>query len=105
MAQAKSTTKILTANLLRTGDTVYYTAEDTWSLHVSEARVATTPEEADILAQAGAAAFAANLVIDVAVVDVVPGEGPQPAHIREIIRAAGPTVRLDLNKDTAPAQR
>lgn len=105
MAQAKPTNKILTANLLRTGDTVYYTAEGTWSLHVSEARVATTPEDADVLAQAGAEAFAANLVIDVNVVDVVPDAGPQPAHIREVIRAAGPTVRLDLNKATAPAQR
>jgi hypothetical protein len=105
MAQAKSQTKILTANRLRNGETVYYTAAGTWSLYVTEAKVATTPEEADALAKIGAAAYAANQVIDVAVIDVTPGGEVKPSHIREVIRATGPTVRTDLNKPISPPQR
>jgi len=105
MAQAKSQTKILTANRLRNGETVYYTAAGTWSLYVIEAKVATTPEEADALAKIGAAAYAANQVIDVAVIDVTPGGEVKPSHIREVIRATGPTVRTDLNKPISPPQR
>ncbi len=105
MAQAKSQNKILTGNRLRNGETVYYTAAGVWSPYVAEAKVATTPEEADALAKIGAAAYAANLVIDVNVIDVTPGGAANPAHIREVIRATGPTVRADLNKPVTPPQR
>jgi hypothetical protein len=104
MAQAKAQNKILTANRLRDGETVYYTAAGQWSRYVSEAKVAATPEEAEALAAIGKAAYAANLIIDVAVIDAVDGGEAKPAHIREIIRASGPTVRSDLNKPTAPPQ-
>jgi len=105
MAPAKPHNKILTANRLRNGETVYYTAAGEWSPYVSEARIATTAEDADALAKIGAAAYAANTVIDVAVIDVNPGAGAKPSHIREVIRATGPTVRVDLNKSVAPPQR
>jgi len=105
MAKATSQNKILTANWLRNGETVYYTDAGDWSPYVTKAKVATTPEEADALAKIGAAAYAANQVIDVAVIDILPGGGVKPAHIREIIRAQGPTVRSDLNKPVAPPQR
>lgn len=102
MAQAKPQNKILTANRLRNGETVYYTAAGEWSPYVTQAKVATTAEEADALAKIGAAASAANLVVDVNVIDVAPGGDIKPAHIREIIRSTGPTVRADLNKSVAP---
>ncbi len=105
MAQVKSQTKVLTANRLRNGETVYYTPAGTWSLYVTEAKVSTTPEEAEALAKIGADAYAANQVIDVAVIDVAPGSEVKPTHIREVIRATGPTVRTDLNKPVAPPQR
>ena len=105
MAQAKTQTKILTANRLRNGETVYYTATGAWSLYVTEAKVATSAEEADALAKIGAAAYAANQVIDVNVIDVTPGAEVKPSHIREVIRATGPTVRADLNKPVTPLQR
>ena len=104
MAQAKPHIKILTANRLRNGETVYYTAAGEWSPYVTEAKVATTAEDADALAKIGAAAYAANKVIDVAVIDVNPGADVKPSHIREVIRATGPTVRVDLNKSVAPPQ-
>ena len=105
MAQAPSDNKILTANRLRNGETVYYTAAGSWSPYVTEAKVARTAEEADALAKTGAAAYAANLVVDVAVIDIAPGAPVKPAHIREVIRAQGPTVRVDLNKPVSPPQR
>ena len=105
MAQAKPEIKILTANRLRNGETVYYTAAGEWSPYVSEAKVATTPEDIDALTKTGAAAYAANLVVDVNVIDAVSGGEAKPSHIREVIRATGPTVRADLNKPTAPPQR
>ena len=105
MAQAKSTKKILTGNRLRDGETVYYTAAGDWSPYVSQAKVAETEEAADALAKIGAAAYAANLIVDIAVIDVDPGNGVRPAHIREQIRAQGPTVRADLNKPLTPPQR
>jgi hypothetical protein len=109
MAQAKPQTKILTANRLRDGETVFYTPAGEWSPYVNQARVATTPEDIDALTKAGAAAYAANLVIDVNVIDVAPdsaaGTSVKPTHIREVIRTTGPTVRTDLNKPVTPPQR
>ena len=105
MSQAKAVNKVLTANRLRNGETVYYTAAGEWSPYVSQARVATSAEEAEELTKIGAAAYAANLVIDVAVIDVAPGADHKPSHIREVIRATGPTVRSDLNKPITPPQR
>lgn len=105
MSQAKTINKVLTANRLRNGETVYYTPAGDWSLYVSQARVATTEAEAEELAKIGAAAYAANLVIDVNVIDVAPGADRKPSHIREVIRATGPTVRADLNKPITPPQR
>src|SRR5205085_1753952 len=103
MAQAKAQQpKILTANRLRNGETVYYTAAGEWSPFVTQAKIAATQEEADALAKIGAAAYAANLVVDVAVIEIVDGNGVKPAHIREIIRSTGPTVRADLHKSIAP---
>lgn len=93
--------KVLTGNLLRDGATVYYTGSG-WSAYVGDAKVAATAEEAEELRKIGAAAFADNLVIDVNVVDVLATPDHKPAHIREFIRATGPTVRRDLNKSMSP---
>jgi hypothetical protein len=105
MAQVKPQIKILTANRLRDGETVYYTAAGQWSPYVTEARVATTPEDIEALTKIGAAEYAANVVIDVNVIDVNPSGAVTPSHIREIIRATGPTVRADLNKPVTPPNR
>lgn len=102
MAQAKFSNKILTGNRLRNGETVYYTRGGDWSPYVSVAKIAETQEEADSLTKIGAAAYAANKIIDVAVIDVDAGAAVRPTHIREKIRAQGPTVRVDLNKSLSP---
>jgi hypothetical protein len=94
--------KILTANDLLHGGTVYYTASGTWSPHVVDALVATSSADIEALNKAGSDAFAANAVIDVAVVDVNANGELRPVRLREVIRATGPTVRLDLNKSVSP---
>jgi uncharacterized protein (DUF2126 family) len=71
--------KLLTGNDLKTGDVVWWTGSD-WSRHVADA------EEA-------ARRVNAPYVIDG---EATP-DGPRPGHIKDRIRALGPTVRLDLN--------
>ena len=52
----------------------------------------------------GKAAFANNEVVDVDLIDVELVDGAiRPLRLRERIRAAGPTNRLDLGKQARPA--
>ena len=47
---------------------------------------------------------AANLVVDVALIDVVrKGQDLYPIRLRERIRAAGPSIRPDLGKQARSA--
>ena len=102
MAPPKPISKILTANRLTNGETLFYSASGAWSPFVTQARIVTTQEGADELAKIGAAAYAANQVVDVNVIDATADGAIKPKDIREIIRATGPTVRLDLNKTMSP---
>ena len=79
--------KILTANDLLSGGTVYYTTDGKWSAHVTDALVANSPEAIKNLEKAGADAFAANVVIDVAVVDVNAN-----GDLRQYMRTVGETL-------------
>ena len=82
---------ILTGNDLKTGDVVWWTGTG-WSRHVSDA--AEIGENApDIMARERAA----RAVNDCYVVDAEQTEnGILPVHIKERVRATGPTVRPDL---------
>ena len=83
--------KILTGNDLKSGAVTWWTGEG-WSLHVNDA--ADVGEHfADVIAREEAArnVFAAY-VID----GERTAEGVRPAHIKDRIRALGPTVRPDL---------
>jgi hypothetical protein len=83
--------KILTGNDLKSGAVTWW-AGNGWSLHVEEA--VDVGDDADaILARESAAqrvnaAYAIDAVRD--------GDGVRPAHIKDRIRALGPTVRPDL---------
>jgi hypothetical protein len=91
--------KILTANDLRTGAVVWWDGSG-WSHHVNDA-----VDTADHGAEIGAKEAAAQRVIDVQVIDgQQTGEGVRPAHIKDRIRALGPTVRLDLTLKPADPQ-
>ena len=83
--------KIVTGNDLATGDVTWWTGKG-WSRHVADAVDA--GDDADRIAQVEEAALRVNgpVVID----GVMTADGPLPAHIKDRIRAAGPTVRTDL---------
>lgn len=83
--------KILTGNDLRTGAVVWWTGSE-WSLHVEDAVDAGEHAEAVIAREQGA-----QRVTDAQVIDGTRDEkGVRPAHIKDRIRALGPTVRPDL---------
>ena len=91
--------KILTGNDLKSGAVTWWTGEG-WSLHVAEA-VDVGEHGADIAAQEAAA----RRVVSPEIIDGAIGpDGVRPAHIKDRIRALGPTVRLDLSlKPADPA--
>ena len=84
--------KIATGNDLATGDVVWWDGTG-WSRHV-EAAVDIGEHGAALLAgEEAARRVNVPYIIDA---EATP-EGPRPAHIKDRIRARGPTVRTDLN--------
>ena len=83
--------KLLTGNDLASGDVVWWTGSE-WSRHVEDA--ADVGGEGDAIAQAEEGARRVNVpyVID----GEMTADGPRPAHIKDRVRALGPTVRPDL---------
>jgi len=84
---------ILTGNDLKTGDVVWWTGS-TWSRLVGDS-VAVDGDGADILAGESAAQR-----VNAAYAVEADANG-LPLHIKDRVRAAGPTVRLDLSINTA----
>lgn len=97
--------KMLTANRLRDGDVLYWKA-GSWVLAMADGEI--FPDEA-----AGEAALAAaqadvtgNLVVAPYLFDVRFENGAiRPVKEREIVRAAGPSVRPDTGKQAQGAER
>jgi hypothetical protein len=83
--------KLLTGNDLATGDVTWWTGSG-WSRHVEDA--ADVGDAGEAIAKTEEAAQRVNVpyVIDA----VATPQGPRPAHIKDRVRALGPTVRLDL---------
>lgn len=84
--------KIITGSDLRTGDVIWWTGEG-WSRHVNDAVEAGEHAEAIIARE-----NAKQIVTDTQVIEAtLTDDGVRPAHIKDRIRALGPTVRLDLS--------
>jgi Protein of unknown function (DUF2849) len=83
--------KLLTGNDLATGAVTWWTGQS-WSLHVEDAIDVGEHGEAVLTAEEGARRVNAPYIIDA----VATPEGPRPAHIKDRVRALGPTVRPDL---------
>jgi hypothetical protein len=83
--------KILTGNDLRSGAVTWWTGKD-WSLHVNDA-VDVGSEAAEIMARE-VAARRVNVPYVIEATRTI--DGVRPAHIKDRIRALGPTVRPDL---------
>lgn len=91
--------KILTGNDLTSGAVVWWDGSG-WSLHVDDAVDA--GDEADAILARESAARRVNAAY--AVDGARTPDGVRPSHIKERIRALGPTVRLDLSlKPADPA--
>ena len=83
--------KLATGNDLETGDVVWWAGAG-WSRHLADAVDVGAGGEALIAAEDAARRVNAAYVIDATPTP----RGPIPAHIKDRIRAAGPTVRTDL---------
>jgi len=83
--------KILTGNDLPTGDVIWWTGSG-WSRHVAQAA-----DVGEIGETLGAEEEAARRVNGPYVIEATDTpDGPRPAHIKDRVRALGPTVRPDL---------
>lgn len=96
--------KVLTANRLTDGEAVWFSSAQDWSPTIVGAEIAGDKAAEERLAGVGKAAFLADLVLDVDLIDVELVDGAiVPTRLRERIRAAGPTNRLDLGKQARSA--
>ncbi|KTF68456.1 DUF2849 domain-containing protein [Sphingomonas sp. HT-1] len=91
--------KLLTGNDLFTGDVIWWAGEG-WSRHIADA--VDVGDKGDVLAATEEAARRVN--VPYVIEAEATSEGPRPAHIKDRIRALGPTVRADLTlKPADPA--
>jgi len=90
--------RLVTGNDLASGDVIWWTGSD-WSRHIEEAGDAGDRAEAIAREEEAARRVNGPYVIEASVTT----DGPRPAHIKDRIRALGPTVRPDLTLKPADA--
>jgi hypothetical protein len=96
MAAALTTKAILTANDVRNGDIVFWTAEQSWSTSIDDAAISYGKDETDQLTQAGEKAEAANTVVGAYLIALRPEDTTArvPVKMREVRRLAGPSIEF-----------
>jgi Protein of unknown function (DUF2849) len=93
--------QIMTANRLRDGEVVFLTRAGVWDEKINEAVLAQEPLAIAALEKRAAADVLENLVTGQYLFDAERVDGKiRATHIRERIRTLGPTVRLDLGKQS-----
>jgi hypothetical protein len=93
------TAQIISANRLGDGIVVYLTDNGEWAEGFAQARVIDGEEQGEVALGVASVAAAASIIVDPYLIDV-DGER-RPTRNRELIRALGPTVRLDIGKQAA----
>lgn len=94
--------QVLTANLLVGGDVVYWREDDTWAQELKDAFVFDTDVKVEAALASAQTAVEARKILDPYLFTVSIDDGViHASSVREQIRAAGPTVRLDLGKQAA----
>lgn len=89
---------ILTANRLRDGEVVYGRGRD-WVVRLDEAEIYAAKPAAEAALKAAQKAVDDRLVVNPYLFDVRREAGAlRPVKERELIRAAGPSVRQDVGK-------
>ena len=84
--------KLLTGNDLASGDVIWWTGNG-WSRKIEDAVDAGDNGEAILLAEEAARRVNASYVVE--------AENGLPIHIKDRVRAAGPSVRQDLGVNPA----
>jgi hypothetical protein len=93
--------QMLTANRLRDGDVVYWRAGG-WVEAFDQGDVFAAEADAEAALRAAGKFVADNVVVNPYLFDVrAEADGFQPVKEREIVRAAGPSVREDLGKQAS----
>jgi hypothetical protein len=93
--------KVLTANRLAPGEVVYWNTAGGWVTELQQAQVF-EDSEAELALKAAAEWVSRNEVVALYVFAVRIEDGRiAPLSARELIRANGPSVRLDLGKQAA----
>ena len=96
--------QIVTANRLADGIVVFLDAGQRWVETLCAAEVLADAAGAARALDAAKLDEARDIVVEPYLIDVVDRNGaPAAKHLREVIRAAGPTIRRDLGKQAAPA--
>ena len=96
--------QVLTANRLVTGEVVYW-ARGIWVGSLTGAEVLADGHAAEAALDQAKASVADRTVVNPYLFPVRSDDGRiHPLEEREIIRAAGPTVRVDLGKQSPPTR-
>ena len=94
--------KIMTANRLTDGEVVYLTASGAWSERLSDSRASADETEEAELQRGADVGVDSQLVVGPYLMPVaLDAGGIAPLSQRERIRARGPSVRLDLGKQSS----
>ena len=93
--------QVLTANRLNDGEAVWLAADHSWVDVIDAAEIARDDAAARRIAGVGEASRLRNEVVDVNLIDIDLVSGRiAPRRLRERIRAAGPSNRTDLGKQS-----
>lgn len=94
-----SAAKVLTANLLKGGDVVYWSSAGDWSTTLADALILASAEQGEAALEAAEQAGGEIVVVGPYLMDVALEDGRiLPVSQREIIRAKGPTVHPQFAK-------
>jgi hypothetical protein len=94
--------QLVTANRLRDGEVVYLTSDERWTTRLADGQRLTEKADAEAKLAASARFVAERVVVNPYLIEVSEAEtGLKPLRMREVIRAAGPTVRTDLGKQAS----
>ncbi|HAO58269.1 MAG TPA: hypothetical protein DCR05_08970, partial [Alphaproteobacteria bacterium] len=106
MASPLPTKAVLTANDVRTGDIVFWTAQHDWTTDIKKACVGKGAVEAQALLDAAQKEEGENRVVGSYLIALQAGDSlsPIPLKLREIRRLAGPSVPFGLPEAKAEAK-
>ena len=96
------TNQVISANRLDDGIVVYLAANGDWTERIAKAHVIGGQDQGEAAMSQACDAVKACLIVDPYPIDIDDSDGEiTPTLNRELIRAKGPTVRLDIGKQAA----